>query len=61
MFYYTLTNIHLALRSRLQTIMLLLVVESKHIEKYGIDQIMKPFVSGMMELESVSKTHAQNT
>lgn len=54
MFYYTITNIHPALRSRLQTIMLLSVVESKYIEMYGIDEILKPFVSEMMELESVS-------
>jgi len=46
MFYYTLTNIHLALRSRLQIIML-------HIEKYVINENFKAFVSGMMELESV--------
>jgi len=54
MFYYTITNIHPVLRSRLQTIMLLSVVESKYIEMYGIDEILKPFVSEMMELESVS-------
>jgi len=34
--------------------MLLSVVESKYIEMYGIDEILKPFVSEMMELESVS-------
>lgn len=54
MFYYTLTNIEPILRSKLHAIMLLAVATSKVINTYGIDEILKPFVEDMMELESVS-------
>ena len=54
MFYYTITNIDPKLRSRLHTIMLLAVVESQYITKYGIDTILEPFIEEMKALESVS-------
>lgn len=53
MFYYTLTNIDPTLRSRLHAIMLLAVAKSQVINTYGINEILKPFVDEMMELESV--------
>ena len=56
MFYYTLTNIDPTLRSRLHAIMLLAVANSQVINTYGIDEILKPFVEEMMELESVCST-----
>ena len=56
MFYYTITNIDPMLRSRLGAIMLLAVAKSEVISKYGIDEILKPFVEEMMELESASST-----
>ena len=56
MFYYTITNIDPMLRSRLDAIMLLAVAKSEVISKYGIDEILKPFVEEMMELESASST-----
>ena len=54
MFYYTITNIDPILRSRLHTIMLLAVANSQVIDTYGIDEILRPFVEEMKELESVS-------
>ena len=54
MFYYTITNIDPILRSRLHAIMLLAVANSEVINTYGIDEILKPFVEEVMELESVS-------
>lgn len=53
LFYYTLTNIAPALRSTLRAIMLLAVVKTSHIDEYGIDVILKPFVEEMRQLESV--------
>ena len=53
LFYYTLTNITPALRSTLRVIMLLAVVKTSHIDEYGIDVILEPFVEEMSKLESV--------
>lgn len=54
LFYYTLGNIDPMLRSKLRTIMLVAVVKTSSIEKYGIDVVLEPFVEDMKHLESVS-------
>ena len=53
MFYYTITNIDPSLRSKLDAIMLLAVANFNVINRYGIDEILKPFIEEMMELEHV--------
>ena len=53
MFYYTITSIDPSLRSKLDTIMLLAVANFNVINRYGIDEILKPFIEEMMELEHV--------
>ena len=54
LFYFTLGNIKPALRSKLKCIFLLAVVESRLIEKYGMNTILEPFVESAIKLESVS-------
>ena len=44
MFYYQLANIYLAYRSKLKTIHLIAIVETKCLKKYGVDMILKPFI-----------------
>ena len=41
MFYYIVGNIDPRLRSRLQTIQLMAVAHTQHIDKYGINEILK--------------------
>jgi len=53
LFYYTLCNIEPALRAKLRAIMLVAIVETAHINQYGIDEILKPFIESMQQLESV--------
>lgn len=53
LFYYTLCNIDPALRAKLRTIMLVAIVETSHINQYGISEILEPFVQSMQQLESV--------
>lgn len=57
LFYYVLGNIDPALRSGLNTIQLLCIVRCIHIEKYGMDVILQPFVEDIQKLESVSTVH----
>ena len=52
-FYYTLGNLHPKLRSTLQSIILLTVVETKLILKYGVDVILEPFVEAVASMEKV--------
>ena len=52
--YFTLGNIKPGLRSKLKCIFLLAVVESRLIEKYGMNTILEPFVESVIKLESVS-------
>ena len=54
LFYYTLGNIHPRLRASLQTIQLVTAVRQSYIVKYGINEILKPFVEDIQKLESVS-------
>ena len=53
LFYFTLRNITPALQSKLKCILLLAVVESRLIKKYGLNTILEPFVESVMKLESV--------
>lgn len=55
LFYYTLGNIEPKFRSTTHTIQLLTVVRTVLIDKYGINEILKPFVKEITQLESVSK------
>ena len=61
LFYYTLTNITPALRSTLRVIMLLAVVKTSHIDEYGIDVILEPFVEEMSKLESLRCVRVSTT
>ena len=53
-FYFMLGNISPKYRSNLHTIQLLCVVRTSLLQKYGINQILEPFMSDIKELESVS-------
>ena len=54
LFYFTLGNIKPKFRSTLQAIQLLCAVKTECIKKYGIDEVLKPFMLAINELESVS-------
>ena len=56
LFYFTFGNIKPEFRSTLRAIQLLCVVKTDFIEKYGIDEILTPFMSAIKQLECVS-TH----
>ena len=53
LFYYTLGNLPPKYRSRLQAIQLLQVVEVQHIQNYGMDAVIAPFIDDMKILEQV--------
>ena len=53
MFYYMLGNVNPRLRSGLQTIQLVAVAHTQHIDKYGMDEILKPFIKQVQQLEGV--------
>ena len=52
-FYYTLGNLDPILRSSLKNIHLLCVAEYKVIKKYGIEEILKPILDSILDLEKV--------
>lgn len=54
LFYYTLGNIRPPLRGVLQAIQLVAVVKTNYISKYGIDEILRPFVEAVQMLEKVT-------
>ena len=54
LFYYTLGNICPALRGVLQAIQLVAVVKTNNISKYGIDEVLRPFVEAVKLLEKVT-------
>ena len=54
LFYYTIGNIDPKFRSAIHTIQLVAVVKTTLISKYGINQILKPFMDEINVLESVS-------
>ena len=56
LFYYMLGNIEPQYRSSLRCINLLAVTTSVMIEKYGLDEIMKPFIQDLNHLSSVGVT-----
>ena len=53
-FYYTLANISPQYRSSLNTIQLLTLVKSAYVSKYGVDQILQPFMDDLALLEKVN-------
>lgn len=53
-FYYQILNIEPELRSRLQSIMLLTIVDTAILSKYGTNTILEPFVESVKLLESVN-------
>lgn len=53
LFYFTLGNIDPKYRSSLHSIQLLCVVKTNVITKFGINEVLKPFVQDMLELESI--------
>ena len=54
LFYFTLGNIEPKFRSTMRIIQLLCAVKTDYIHKYGIDEILTPFMSDIRELESVN-------
>lgn len=52
-FFYTLANISPKLRSSLKMINLVTVVKSIDVSTYGIDEVLKPFMADIAELEKV--------
>ena len=53
-FYYMLGNIDPRYRSNLHVIQLLCVVPTPLLKKYGINEILEPFMTDIKDLESVS-------
>ena len=51
--YYTLGNLHPELRSSLKSIQLLCAVKYSFVVKYGLNEIFKPVVEAILELEKV--------
>lgn len=54
LFYYTLGNLDPVLCSSLKSIHLLCVVKHEFIQKYGVEEVMKPIVESRIQLEVVS-------
>lgn len=52
-FYYIIGNLRPHLRSTYHAINLLAVGKSQHIEKYGVNAVLKPFMRDLLELEEV--------
>ena len=52
-FYYQLGNISPKYRSSLKSIHLVAITKSTIIKKYGPDEILKPFMNAIKELEKV--------
>ena len=57
MFYYQLANIYPAYRSKLKSIHLIAIVETKYLKKYVVDMILKPFIH---ELNVLGEDHGYN-
>ena len=54
LFYYTLANLEPRFHGPTNMIQLVSVVKYDFVTKYGIDEILKPFVQDVSVLESVS-------
>ena len=52
--YFMLANLDPALRSKLEAINLVAFFESRLLDKYSLDDILKPFISDLQQLNSVS-------
>ena len=52
-FYSSVGNLPPRLRSTLHSIQMVAVVKTSHIEKYGMDNILEPFMKDLYELEKV--------
>ena len=53
LFYYALGNMEPRLRSPLNSIQLVSVVKTCYMDKYGINEILQPFIADVARLESV--------
>ena len=53
MFYFTIGNIHPYYRSTIWHIYLLSIACTLDIEKYGIDEVLKPFMDEIRDFEKV--------
>ena len=51
MFYFTIGNIHPYYRSTIRHIYLLSIAYTLDIEKYGIDEVLKPFMDEIRDFE----------
>ena len=51
-FYFTLGNFRHELHSKLDAIILLAVVKTAHLKKYGFDEVLKPLLDDMKKLAS---------
>lgn len=54
--YFTLLNLHPRHRSQLRSIYLVLLVKYEDVQQYGLDVILKPFISDLKELHSSGLT-----
>ena len=52
MFYFQLANLHPEYRSKLKSINLLAIVESRYLKKYGMDVILAPLIEELKTLGS---------
>lgn len=51
-FYFTLGNVPPEFRSKLSSIYLVSIAKNKHLQEYGIDEILKPFIRDVTLLAS---------
>ena len=54
LFYYVLGNIHPKLRSTLRSIQLITATTTPHLEEYGFEKVLKPFISDANKLAEAS-------
>ena len=52
-FYYTLANLHPALRSTHRSIQLITVITHPLLKKYGFPEVLKPFINDVRKLYEV--------
>ena len=53
LFYYTLGNLPPRVCSKLNSIQLVTICNSKDVDTYGIDKILEPFIEAIQALEKV--------
>ncbi|XP_058851954.1 uncharacterized protein LOC131699402 isoform X2 [Acipenser ruthenus] len=59
MFYYTLGNINVRYRSKLEAIRLLAIIKSQDKKKYGIDRVLKEIQANLTELSNGVEMHGR--